>query len=372
MLLLLLFSCSNQNQKQANDTLTIDFNPEQNAKYSDILETVFIKLETNENCLIDKTITQIEFASDKLFILSGGTRNIFAFDLSGNFLAQIGSKGNGPGEHIVPMSFSIDNKRNVISILDIAQKKIIKYDLNNFTFVSEEEMNYDSSCFEYLGDNKIVWKNIDYRSDYSKSEFLITDTKKGYLDNVIDKKIITGYSTGRLKTMYKTGDKVFAYSQYDSQIYCFQDDDVVPVYNFTFGKHSFPTVEYLQKISANNINFIPVLAASDFISGYSVFDIDQTMCIYYSVAQIPYIGIYDKKKNLSYSYTQTTFQENLQIGKIDNIAGVTDNYIVAVLQPFELLDKKTEGYKFTRNLEPLVAKSLSDDNPILCLFRIKN
>jgi len=39
--------------------------------------------------------------------------------------------------------------------------------------------------------------------------------------------------------------------------------------------------------------------------------------------------------------------------------------------PFDLLNKKAEGYEFSRDLQPLVTESLPDDNPILCLFKIK-
>jgi hypothetical protein len=371
--LLLLNACNNQKQQLDNNgILTIDFKLEPNDSPSDIFETVFIKLETNENCFIDKTITQIELASDKLFILSGGNeRTVYAFDLSGNFITQIGSRGSGPGEYIIPMSFSIDYQVNILSILDMAQKKILRYDLNDFSFISEERMNYDCSCFEYLDDNKTVWKNMDYRSDYSEWEFLITDMEQNLLDKVVEKKFITGYSTGRIKTMYKVGNKVFAYSHYDPYVYCFQDGETTPLYHLTFGKHLFPPIAYLKKISANDVNFISELITSDYISNYSVFDVDKTLCVYYSVAQTPYIGIYDKEVKRTYSYAQTVFQDALQIGRIDQIAGVTDNYIVAILQPFELLSKQTEDYMFSCDLQLLIAKSLSDDNPILCLFRIK-
>jgi len=371
-LLVFVYSCNGNKQRFDGDTLTINFKLEQSSICSDILETVFIKLETNEDCFIDKTIVQLEFASDKLFILSGGVRDVFVFDLSGRFITKIGAKGRGPGEYIVPMSFSIDYQRNIISILDIAQKKIINYDLDDFSFVFDENMNYDSSCFEYLNENKLVWKNMNYLSVYPNWEFIITDMEQTFLDKAVEKKIITGYSTGRLKTMYKRDNMVFVYSQYDPQIYCLQNEDVIPVYNLAFNEHSFPPVEYLQKISANNnADFIPELIASDYIYSCSIFDVGQTFCVFYSVSETPYIGIYDKEANRTYNYDLITFQDDLQIGRIDQIAGVTDKYVAAVLHPFDLLNKKTEGYLFSHDLQPLVSESRSEDNPILCLFRIK-
>lgn len=351
---------------------TIDFMRDKYTAPVHIFETAFIKLETNNECFIDKTITQIEFDSDNFFVLSGGNdRRVFAFGRSGDFIAQIGTRGGGPGEYLVPMSFSIDDKREIISILDMVQRKILHYDLNHFSFISEEKVKHDSSCFEYLKDGKMVWKNIDYRSDNSKWEFLITDAEQNLLDKVIEKKFMTGYSTGRIKTLYKTCGRIFAYSQYDSRIYCFQDDDVIPAYNLTFGKHALPPMDYLQKISANNTNFISELSASDYISNYSVFDANKTLCVYYFVAQTPYVGIYDKETRQARNYTLEAFQSNLQTGIIDRISGATDQYIIAILQPFDLSEKQNQGYVFSPELQPLVTKSLSDDNPILCLFRTK-
>jgi hypothetical protein len=95
------------------------------------------------------------------------------------------------------------------------------------------------------------------------------------------------------------------------------------------------------------------------------------LCVYYSVAQTPYAGIYDKELKRTYSYAQTVFQDKLQIGNIERIVGETDKYIVAILQPFELLSKQAESHVFSHDLQPLIAKSLSDDNPILCLFKIR-
>jgi len=372
LLLVLLYSCNSNKQRFNDNTFTIDFKLEQNSMCSDILETVFLKLETNEDCFIDKTIVQLEFASDKLFVLTGGVRDIFVFDLSGRFIARIGAKGRGPGEYIVPMSFSIDYQRDVISVVDMGQQKIVNYDLNDFSFVSEWKINYDSSCFEYLGENKLIWRNMNYLSSYPEWGFIITDMDQNFLDKAVEKKVLTGYSTGRLKTMYKKDNVVFVYSQYDSQIYCLQNDGISPIYNLTFKDHSFPPIEYLQKISAdNNADFIPELIASNYIYSHTIFDVDQTFCVSYSVAQTPYIGIYDKEANRSYNYNLTTFQDDLQLGRIDQISGVTDKYIVAILMPFDLLNKKAEGYEFSRDLQPLVTESLPDDNPILCLFKIE-
>jgi hypothetical protein len=173
----LLPSCQ-QGFQQTDALLTLDFGQEPSTAPSGILETAFIKLETNDACFIDKTVTQVESAMGNLFILTGGERKLFVFDRSGKFVALIGNRGGGPGEYLVPTSFSIDCRRNLLSTIDVAQKKIIHYDLKDYRFVSEQRAVYDNFCFEYPDADKIVWKNTDYNSDYAGWEFLVTDTNK--------------------------------------------------------------------------------------------------------------------------------------------------------------------------------------------------
>jgi hypothetical protein len=113
---MLLPSCQ-QGFQRTDALLTLDFGQEPGADPSAILETAFIKLETNETCFIDRTVTQVESAMGNLFILTGGERKLFVFDRSGKFVALIGNRGGGPGEYLVPTSFSIDCRRNFLSCL---------------------------------------------------------------------------------------------------------------------------------------------------------------------------------------------------------------------------------------------------------------
>jgi hypothetical protein len=365
-----LASCKRDIQKTDHES-TIDFTQEPSDNPSDILETAFIKLETNDACLIDKTVVQVEFAAEKIFILTGGERKLLIFDRSGKFVAVTGGRGAGPGEYIAPMSFSIDLHRNIISVIDIAQRKLIAYDLTDYRFISEQKALYNNFSFEYLEDNKIVWKNTDYQSDYGDWSFLVTDREQNYVDKHLKKEFITGYFTGHIKSIYKQNGEVFAYTEYHPVIYHFMNDTVFPLYRLKFGKYQLPPIDYLKKISANNVNFLPELNRSDYVAQYSVFDAGKTFAVFYSVSEKPHIGIYNKDNRHTYNYTMEEFQDKLKIGKVDHISGTVDDYIVAVLQPFDLLEEKSKNYTFLPELQNMVAESSDGDNPVLFLFKVK-
>lgn len=368
---LLTGSCKQEKQEEG-EAITIRFDEKESKAPQSLLDIDFIKLETNDDCFIDKTITQIEQASDKLFVLSAGnSRNILVFDTSGKFIAKVGKKGAGPGEYIIPASFSIDNHRKLISVSDLAQQKIIHYRLDNFAFESEEAMKYSNFCFEYLGTDKIVWKNVNYQDEYADRNYILTDLEQNILNTAVHKEFLTGYGSGILKSIYTEDDCVYSYVQYQPFIYCFRGDEVFPAYRLDFGKHKMPSLDYLNRISANNVNFLPEIAQSEYIDNYRVFNTRKALCVYYTATKTDYIGFYDKKKKQTYKYPCSKFQEEMKVGKMERLSGVINNSFVGILQPFDLLEKASENYVFTEKLQQIVSESSEEDNPVLFLFRLK-
>jgi hypothetical protein len=367
-----LVSCKNHSYDQNDNIQVIDFKQNSNINLPEIIETAFIKLETNDSCLIGNHIAQIEATQGKIFILTGGSNvSLFVFDSSGKFDSSIGGRGTGPGEYIAPVSFSMDYYRNLISVVDLAQKKIINYSLDNYLFLSEKRMEYDSFCFEYFEQDKMVWKNASYEGSLSDYNFIITDINYQRLGTHIKRNFKTGYNTGPLKNVYKSNGQIYAYTQYDPLVYHFMDYDMLPAYHLKFDNHLLPSKEYLERISENNTNFLSELNRSDYISYYCVFESSNILSVYYSVSQVPYMGIYDKENRQAYRYSKEEFQDKMKVGEIYRPAGIINDYIVAFLQPYDLLEKKIDGYVFSDMLQSIVAESHEEDNPILFLFKIK-
>jgi hypothetical protein len=376
LIALFLTSCV-QSAKKQDDILIVDFNQKQNADVSnDMLETDFVKLETNENCLIHKNIRQIESFDNKIFILSGGeSSSLLVFDRSGKFITSTGRMGNGPGEYIIVTSFSIDRRRNIISVMDAAQKKILNYSTENYEFVSEYRIpNQTCLCFEYLDEDKIVWNNIGVGEDNAEWNYTVTDIDQKYINRYVKKEFITGYHTGPLKNLYQYNDGLYAYPAYQSVslVYRLTENGAVPVYQLQFGKHSLPSIDYLKGISAKNANFLVTLGQSDYIYTFSVFETEKTLYACYLISGTWHVGIYSKSDGKTYCYTVKKFQDILKTGSAEKILGVINDYAVVALHPFELIEMKENGYKFPQKLQDLLNESKDDDNSILCLFKFKD
>lgn len=375
LLTALLMSCT-QSSKKLNNIPIIDFNQEQNVDVSDMLEIDFIKLETGENCLINKSIIQIEFLDDKIFVLSGGeSSSLLVFDRSGKFITSIGKRGQGPREFLIITSFSVNMSGNILSIVDAAQMKVINYSTKSYEFISEQKTsNYTFLCFEYLSEDRIVWSNIEEHNNNAAWNFIVADTNQKYINKYVKKEFITGYHTGPLKNMYKYNNELYAYPAYQAVpiVYRLSESSADPVYRLQLGKYKLPPKNYLEKISGGNVNFLATLNQSDYVYNFSVFESKNTLCVYYLVSEVWHIGIYSKSTGKGYNYTVEEFQKMLKIGKVDQILGIINDYVAGALLPVDLFEMKVNGYKFSQKLQGLLTESKDDDNPILFLFKLSN
>jgi len=83
----------------------------------------YIPLETDPDCLIE-TISNV-FVTDSFIFVSDYDR-LLLFDINGNYIRQIGTKGRGPGEYTSVGDFIIDNEQREIYIL--SSRMVLVYD----------------------------------------------------------------------------------------------------------------------------------------------------------------------------------------------------------------------------------------------------
>jgi hypothetical protein len=106
LLILVSLSCTKKSGTNQNFTFQPKVNVISNElKFNDLIEDYkYIKLETNENCLIGE-VRQFQIYKSNIYIL---TDVVNCFDPEGKFLFSINRKGRGPDEFIQIHNFSID------------------------------------------------------------------------------------------------------------------------------------------------------------------------------------------------------------------------------------------------------------------------
>ncbi|MDR2148137.1 MAG: 6-bladed beta-propeller [Tannerella sp.] len=116
--------------------------------YSSLYKKVsVIPLETNESCLIGN-ISKIRVFDRYIFVLDfNKAKSLFVFDREGHFIRKIGNTGNGPGEFIEPVDFTIDRDNKTVYVLDIDLQRINKYDIATGNFIQAINLEKEVRSF---------------------------------------------------------------------------------------------------------------------------------------------------------------------------------------------------------------------------------
>ena len=136
----ILFHTACKEKKETESNFTHHFKLskiEDSIPFDDLVENYrYIKLETNEQCLIGE-VEKVLFYEDKLFVLSGG---VFCFNLNGEFLYAINHRGKGPSEFLRIRGLSINN--DTVYVYDNGQYKLLCFDSNTGKYLKYHKMLY--------------------------------------------------------------------------------------------------------------------------------------------------------------------------------------------------------------------------------------
>lgn len=337
-------------------------------------ELSFVELETSDSCLIGK-IGQIEYKGDTLFILDYVNYNVLAFNSKGAFLGMIGKKGNEPGELVSPQSIALNLGETELYLIDSGRRKLITYDAATLGFVDEWDLPCETSCVCSLGNDSCwVWNDRGYQSLDKDFHFLLTDRNLRNERHLVEKDFKSGYICGPFVSLFSMDGTVYGYVPFSSLIYKFSADGVIPFYDVEYKGFEFPTVSYMDKISNHGSkSYFGGLSESGYISYNMIMGVEDYLFSCFMAKEVKYIGIYNLSNKKSSVYALDAFSDLLSCGQLDYVALSTrPNNIVFPLNPYTLKELEKEGYDFDDDLKKILPKISADDNPILCVLKIKS
>ena len=228
-----------------------------------------IPLETSNKGMIGE-ISKIIKTDHKYFILdSKFAKNVFVFDLNGNFLYNVGNNGKGPGEYATPIDFSIDEDKNILVIVD-RHNKLIKTDLEG-NFIMERK--FPENC-RYIQEIE-CFKNYLYastgRRSLSKKRYHVIkfDSNLNPIGWMIpyEKPLPFTYSYKNRFNIHN--DKLFYISVFEHTIYQLRQNDFIPYYVFDFSGKAINienmTIRSFPKNTTNAYLFQGSVAGKDLI-----------------------------------------------------------------------------------------------------------
>lgn len=104
-----------------------------------------IILEDNNNA-ITGNIDGIQVYDNAIVVIDARiAKKIFVYDMTGKYIRQIGSLGNGPGEYLYLTDFCIDQDNRLVCVLDDFKKQIHRYDMDNGKYAGSIKLPNDVS-----------------------------------------------------------------------------------------------------------------------------------------------------------------------------------------------------------------------------------
>lgn len=326
--------------------ITVEFN---NVNSDIGLDIQYLVLDVPDDIVLGN-IDQIADDGTYLYLLqtqSAGA-GVYVFDLaSGSFRTKIGNKGRGPGEYVVPVSFTLADRW--ICIIDGASQKAMYYDTGDgFRHIGDKGTG-DICYFEPCdGSGYLISGNNSYYSNsrfYDKS-FLVMDSSFTVIDGMVDKAFISGYITGPLKPAYIYGGKVRLYTQTAPVVYEYDGNGMSPVYRLSFDGFSFPPLNYMKKISRGGKDYTGALRESGYISYYDFFETGDALMALFMTGGERHLGLYSKRSGLSRIWSGEELAEFSPYEPLFISGVVMDRF--AIVLPVSELKKSTLPFRLSR------------------------
>lgn len=368
MRLFLLFAiallCSCSRQEQSSNIKTLSFGDNNEFDINDVMACKFIPLETSEDCLISK-VEQIIINENKIYINSGKDK-LLVFDTSGKFITQIGNKGNGPGEYRSIWNFHVDNKKQILTVADAGQNRIIYYSLGDYRHIETKTLFYFTDCC-WLSDNNIAWLFWGGYESKDKDRYYIkiTDERLNELKllHPLDYKFTYPVLCG--SQFYTLNQKSYLNLPYTPAIYEITSQSITPSYRLSLGQHKFAPSEWMEKEAERDYSAI---VQTDYISSQNVKETDNYISVsYYAKGANAFIGFYNKKTGQSCKYPLPEFIRHTGLTGTDIVVDTFKDSFITCLDASVL--KRYPNSKIAK-LKIISENINEEDNPVICFIKL--
>ncbi|MDG1279527.1 MAG: 6-bladed beta-propeller [Algoriphagus sp.] len=242
--LLLLSACNNKSVEKPTELVTIKVASENRLRIADIFEEPeIIELEQCDSCLMGDINKVVKDDSGFYILDRNRAEAIFKFDLEGNFIFKIDTKGEGPGQFKLPFDFDLLENGVELFILDMNSRKFLVFDKTTGSFI--REFSYSTFQVEnFIAFSKDLFAvEVDGRNTVSEKEnlghivnFTLNDTIfKGILD--YPKTVVMFYGQEFTKSSHS-----FLFSRaLNDTIYTVLENEFKPKYFLDFGNRKVST-----------------------------------------------------------------------------------------------------------------------------------
>ena len=187
-----LVSCQQNEMKNISNTY-VDFFKSQSplSTSSFCVENTYIKLSEDSigNNLL-KQIDKIIVKDSIIYVADTYMKNLFLYDMNGNFISSVGEKGEGPNGNLSLSDFCVDDKRNIYWY-DGIKNRVQIYN-GNLSLVNQYKIPFKAECLQWQNGSflfSLAPYNIEPSTKgkciaYTDSLFVLKDTFGNYDENI--------------------------------------------------------------------------------------------------------------------------------------------------------------------------------------------
>ncbi|MDR0698191.1 MAG: 6-bladed beta-propeller [Tannerella sp.] len=365
--LMLLLSCSSHESGTINEIKKIHFG-KNDIRLSDSMKYRFVALETGDNCLIGH-INRVEVFDNRIFVHDAyAAKSLFVFDAGGRFITQVGSKGDGPENYIVPHGFEIDRENRRIIVSDSDRKRLIFYDLDTYKYIMHK------NCpVEYIGlfaskNRFYFFSHFGFDKSRDDNYILVTDTlfKPVFKDWKCNFKAYR-FLTVSQESIYNINSRVFAYHHLQPYLYEITGSNCKIHARLSFEGFTFPALDF--SADPASFQYMDKLDNSPReISAYGIYESNDLLFIQLIIGKQPCFAIHHKTTNTSSVFSGKDFIDSAGLGIAVFPVGATDEEIICRITASRRINReKIKDPAFAE----IAANMQEDDNPVLCFFKWK-
>ena len=362
-LILLLGNCTPKEQSQGT---VVDFGAFTKISDNQLLEQYrFVKLETNESCLLG-AIDQIEVFANKIYILdSYQTKSIYVFDKEGKYLNRLEGNRRGPGEFLMPLCFAIDPTDSALIVKDHQQSALLRYALNDLSFIDKIKTEEYPISFGVIPEQEAL---AFYYPDRGNNDYQlrITDKNGQFIKELLPVDPKSKVLHGLGQNFYVYDGKLNVFPHFSNTIFSITPDSTTQRYHFYFGDYHFPDDEIFQKKEYNSQAIMSEIMNNSYVRLMAPYETDEHLLVKYYVKRQVLLGIYNKKKHTAINLDPEMVIDSLHLGTFPVPIGFNHNEFIGQLT----LDIQQKNRIMIPELQKLMADYSEDSNPILILVII--
>lgn len=362
----LLYSCKTEQLDE--EILFVDAGQK---KMSDLIDDYsLIVLETLEdNLILDPTV--VRFSERFVFILDrfSPSKSLYVFSHEGKYIGKVGSKGEGPGEYIMPHQFVVNEKQNKLYLRDMATNSMLVYSLDTFGFIEKLSIPFYATCFELLDDDHFIWyvnAGMQNQGDFLK-HIQITDTQCTPISSLID--IMDMPQRGMYNVMSYFGthdDEVFFHHPFSGEYHlCSLDNSEVirEAFSLKFENLQFPELDYIMK---NRGSIVKSLEQDGYIQWCDVLKNSSDYLSYFGRGKNIYWGKYDIESASGWYVKLDDLEDDMGIGSLSRPKTKFHDYFVSFIS---LEDVDWEQLPEQSVLKQYIKNKHIGGNPAILLYR---